>query len=71
MDKLITLQKLKEEIKLASLDDLSYLLGRYCGPRNLLLRERKYDIDACKNIHRLILEEVAYREMDEILLSDQ
>ena len=36
------ISKTREIIEGMSSDDLSYVLGRYCGPHNILISERTY-----------------------------
>ena len=66
----LSLQELMHEIEFSTPDELAYLLSRYCGPHNLLLREKKYSYDACRQITRLVKEEITYRAFEEIILSD-
>lgn len=63
----ITLQQLKEDIIKASLGELGYLLGRYGGPHNVLLREKIYEYEAAKHITDLVAMEIAKRQMDNML----
>jgi hypothetical protein len=68
--KQISLQDLKYQVKMSTLDELGYLLGRYCGPHNVILCAKMYDRDACKEIQRIVADEILMRQMDDILLSD-
>lgn len=61
------LQDLRLMIEKASPEELSYLLGRYGGPHNVLLREKIFDYEASKALHRLIADKVANAEIDKIL----
>lgn len=71
MDEQSELEKLKSELRSASLDDLNYILGRYCGPYNKLLREKKYGHLMAKKLHKLVDEELFYRSLDNMLLKDE
>ena len=35
-------EKLKAELDILTLDEVSYILGRYSGPRNIFLRCKKF-----------------------------
>lgn len=35
-------EKIKEELSLKTVSELSYILGRYCGPSNQFLSEKKF-----------------------------
>lgn len=66
--KLLSKNELLEEIKKASESELSYILGRYCGPHNVLIASRRYSYDACQVITRLVNEEMFTRELENTLL---
>lgn len=65
--KLISLKELKDAIHDSSLNELGYLLGRYCGPYNMLFRSKIYSFDASKHMTRLIELEIVAREIDNML----
>lgn len=66
-NKKITLRELKDSITTFSLDELGYIFGRYCGPHNVILREKVYEYEAAKQITDLVAREIARIEMDNIL----
>lgn len=66
-DKKISLKELQDFVTTASPDDLAYLLGRYGGPHNLILREKKFEYEAAKKLTYLINMKYAEREIDSIL----
>ena len=68
--KLSKIEEFKQELANMPLDDISYILGRYCGPYNKLLAEKKYGHEISKQITRLVNEELFSRSVDEMLLSD-
>lgn len=63
-------QDLMQEVRSATDSELSYMLGRYCGPHNTLIREKNYSYEACKSIQRIIYDELAVRAFDNIFHSD-
>ena len=71
MDEQSELEKLKSELRAASLDELNYILGRYCGPYNRILREKKCGHNMAKKLHKLVDEELFYRSLDSLLLKDE
>lgn len=66
-NKRITLRELKDSITQASLGELGYLFGRYCGPHNVILREKVYEYEAAKQITDLVARQIATIEMDNVL----
>lgn len=66
-NKKISLQELREYLKTATPDNISYLLGRYGGPSNLILREKKFEYEAAKQLQYLIAMKTADQELDAIL----
>lgn len=67
LNKKISLQELRTQIAQSSLNELSYLLGRYCGPHNIVLREKVYTYDAARKITDMVALEIASREIDNFL----
>lgn len=63
----LDLNQAKEEIRKASNDELGYILGRYCGPGNQLMRERKYQYEAAKILTQLVQRELGNRAVDAML----
>jgi hypothetical protein len=63
-------QKLMQELRLSTLGELQYLLERYCGPHKVLLAEKKYGYQLAPQLQRLINDEIALREFDNFLVSD-
>jgi hypothetical protein len=66
----ISLKELKENITQASLGELGYLFGRYCGPHNKLLREKIYENEAANQITALVSRTIADIEIHN-MLTDQ
>ena len=70
----ISLEQLKESLIKFSSEELSYILGRYCGPHNILMREKAYEYEAAKRLTQLVNRELASRAIDcmltDSLLSD-
>lgn len=62
-----TLQDLREFVAKATPDELSYLLGRYGGPHNMLLREKEFTYEASKALQRMIAMKMAGDAFDELL----
>ena len=50
----------------ASLEELSYILGRYCGPSNQILSEKKFGYIMPKD---LVERELADRSIEEYLFT--
>lgn len=67
--KLSNISEVREHLRKMSPDELSYTLGRYCGPHNVLLAEKQFG-GVAKHLMRLVNEEMANRTVDEFLLSD-
>lgn len=65
-----TLEELREMVMKATPDELSYLLGRYSGPHNLILREKEFTYEASKALQRMVTNKMANDAMDELLLSE-
>jgi hypothetical protein len=70
MDQESKLNQLKRELANTPLEDLSYILGRYCGPHNVLLAEKKYGHELAKKLQRIVSDEIASRSIEEFLLTD-
>jgi hypothetical protein len=66
----ISREDIKKTIKFSTLDELRYLLTLYGGPSKLCVRENTFDYDTSRQIQRMINDEIAYREIDNILLND-
>lgn len=62
--------KLRESVKNMSLDELKYILNRYCGPHNMLLRIKKFNSLSSSELSRIIHDEIASREIDAMLSTD-
>lgn len=54
---------IRELISRMSLDELSYTLGRYCGPSNMMLCEKKYGFVIPKEMVERELENRAFEEL--------
>jgi hypothetical protein len=65
----MTLEELDNELSMMSFDELSYTLGRYCGKKNMLLRDKKYG-DAAEHLDRLVQRYFDSRAIDDFLLTD-
>lgn len=50
----------------ASTEELSYIKGRYCGPHNVILAEKRFGYGA-KYLNKCIEEELFKRSLDDIL----
>lgn len=61
--------ELIDYLRSASPDDLSYILGRYCGPHNKILAEKQFGSYA-KDLLRLVNSELANRQFEEMLFTD-
>lgn len=48
-------------------EELSYCLGRYCGPSNKLLREKEFGKAIADQLAQIINEEILSREIDKVL----
>lgn len=59
--------KAREILSKMSLDELSYTLGRYCGPSNNILSEKKFGLIMPKD---LVEKELENRSFEEILLAE-
>lgn len=59
--------KAREILSKMSLDELSYTLGRYCGPSNCILSEKKFGLIMPKD---LVEKELENRSFEEILLAE-
>lgn len=66
-DKLITLAELKQFLLNAKAEDLSYIMGRYGGPHNALLRNKKFEYDAARVLTRLVTDSALSLEIDKLL----
>ncbi len=66
-NKKLTYRDLREQITKSSLDELGYLLGRYCGPHNVLLRAKVYEYEAAEKITDMVALEIAARQIDDML----
>lgn len=58
--------KIKELLSNMSLDELSYTLGRYCGPSNIMLCEKKYGFVIPKD---MVEKELETRAIEDILFA--
>jgi len=62
------LEKIRDMLNSSSIDELSYIIGRYCGKQNQILCEKKYGysipIEMAQAIH-------ADKAMELYLLSDE
>ena len=56
--------KVREFLSSQSLDELSYILGRYCGPSNQILSDKKFGYTMPKD---LVEAELITRSMEESL----
>jgi len=56
--------KIREYLNTLPLEELSYLLGRYCGPHNQILSEKKFGYIMPKS---LVEQELATRSMERTL----
>lgn len=70
MADLLGLEFLKHEIQNSTAEELSYMLGRYGGPKNKLLREKLYSNEASKRMTKLLTEALAIKAFEEIVLAD-
>lgn len=50
-----------------SYDELSYNIGRFCGPNNKILREKEFGYQLAEALGTLLQEELLSREIDKIL----
>lgn len=57
--------QIRELLSNMSLDELSYTLGRYCGPSNIMLCEKKYGFVIPKD---MVEKELENRALEELLL---
>lgn len=57
--------KAREVLRNTPYDELSYILGRYCGPSNQILSEKKYGFIMPKD---LVEKEIFDRTAEEFLL---
>lgn len=69
-DKKISLKQFNEIMLKATPDELAYLLGRYGGPHNVILREKIFEYDVCKNITYLLAMKIAEKEIENAILSE-
>ena len=67
MDQILDKASLIEYLRSVELSELGYILGRYCGPHNVILAEKKYG-NLARHLQRLVNDEIASREFDELLL---
>lgn len=58
--------KIRELLSNMSLDELSYTLGRYCGPSNIMLCEKKYGFVIPKD---MVEKELETRAIEDILFA--
>lgn len=58
-----------EEIAEMSSDELAYFVGRFCGPHNVCLRDKRYG-SVGYIINRLAIKEQTRRAIEDILLGD-
>lgn len=58
--------KIRELLSNMSLDELSYTLGRYCGPSNIMLCEKKYGFVIPKD---MVEKELETRALEDIFLA--
>lgn len=58
--------KAREFLRTVSLEELSYILGRYCGPSNIILSEKKFGYTMPQD---LVMREIAERSLEEHLLT--
>jgi hypothetical protein len=56
--------KVREFLATQSLEELSYILGRYCGPSNQFLSDKKFGYSMPKD---LVEQELATRSMEQYL----
>lgn len=63
-------EEMIKEFKLMTIDDLNYLLNRYGGPHNILIREKVFNYSVSSVLTKLLNDEIYYRSLEEILLSD-
>lgn len=56
--------KIREFLATQSLEELSYILGRYCGPSNKFLSDKKFGYSMPKD---LVEQELATRSMEQFL----
>jgi hypothetical protein len=57
-------------VRTLTLEELNFVLNRYCGPHNLLLREKIFGRCSNKDLQRLINNEIADRMLGDILLDE-
>lgn len=70
MADVFNLEYLKQEIQNSTAEELSYMLGRYGGPKNKLLREKLYSHEASKKMTKLLEEAIAIQSFEDIVLAD-
>jgi hypothetical protein len=56
--------------KIKNDEDLSYMIGRYCGRGNTILREKTFGWELSRYVERVLKEEMASRSFEDIFLSD-
>ncbi len=66
----ISREEIKKTIKFSTLDELRHLLYLYGGPHKLCVRENTFDSQTARQLQRMINDEIAYREIDRIILED-
>lgn len=69
-DKKISLEQFNELMLKATPDELEYLLNRYGGPHNIILREKIFEHDVCKKITYLLAMKIAEKEIEDVILSE-
>ena len=50
-------------------DELNFAITRYCGPNNVILREKEFGYELSKKIQKILIEELLFRQIDETLLT--
>lgn len=70
MEAKLTLEQLKELVAKAPTNELSYMMGLYGGPHQVILREKVFTYEAAKALTHLVGREIARREIDN-MLTDQ
>lgn len=69
MEKFNTKEEIRYQLKMSTLSELTYILARFCGPHNVILAEKTYGSYA-KELQRMVNDEIAIRQFDEILESE-
>ena len=66
----ITLEQLKQFVATATADQIQYELNYYCGRGRDILREKKYELEAAKQLQKILTRALDYKITDEWLLDD-